>query len=83
MKKKLFAKGFVKRVKENGIIVGAVASTGSTDRDGEILDPDGWDLRAFKKSPRLLWAHEAHALPIGKVTDIATDKKGRLVFNAE
>lgn len=83
MKKKLFAKGFVKKVKDNGVIVGAVASTGSTDRDGEILDPKGWDLKAFKKSPRLLWAHQAHALPIGKVTDIGIDKKERLVFDAE
>jgi len=83
MVKKQYAKGFVEEIKENGIITGAVASTGSTDRDGEILSPDGWELDNFRKAPRLLWAHEAHQLPIGKVLEIHVDKKGRLIFDAE
>jgi len=83
LKLKVFAKGLIKKIRKNGTIAGAVASTGSTDRDGEILDPKGWILKAFKKAPRLLWAHDSRQLPIGKVTRIETDDKGRLVFDAE
>lgn len=79
---KKFAKGFVKSIKENGIITGAVASTGSLDRDEEILEPTGWNLDNFRKSPRLLWSHDPHLLPIGKVTDIKINEKG-LIFDAE
>lgn len=83
MKKKLFAKGFVKEIKENGGITGAVASTGSIDREGDILDPGGWKLDNFRAAPRLLWSHMAHELPIGKITNIIIDALGNLVFDAE
>lgn len=80
---KIYAKGFVKRIKENGIIEGAVASTGALDRDGEILDALGWELDNFRKAPRLLWSHKALDLPIGKVDEVLIDKStGDLVFSA-
>jgi len=81
-KKTLYAKGFLKKAKENGVFVGAVASTGAMDRDGEILEPTGWDLTNFRKAPRILWGHEAHSLPIGKALDIKTSEKG-LLFDFE
>ena len=77
-----FAKGFVEKIDDNGLITGAVASTGSMDRDGEILEPKGWVLDNFKKAPRLLWAHDAHQLPIGKVVRIELGNTG-LEFDAE
>jgi len=80
---KIYAKGFVKEVKENGTITGAVASTGSLDRDEEILDPNGWELDNFLKAPRLLWSHKAFDLPIGRVDRIWIDKStGELKFDA-
>lgn len=52
----------------------AVASTDVEDRDGEVISMEGWDLKAFKKNPVLLWMHNrstAHdGLPIGKAEDI-------------
>lgn len=82
---KQYAKAYVEEVKENGRITGAIASTGAVDRMGEILDPNGWDLRNFKKAPRLLWGHDARQLPIGRIipTSIKVDNKGRLLFDAE
>ncbi len=73
MTSKLYAKGFVKEIKENGTIRGGVASTGIVDRDNEILDPFGWELDNFRKAPRLLWAHKALDLPIGRVDNIWID----------
>ena len=81
---KVFAKGFTEEVKENGTIVGAVASTGSLDREGEILDTAGWELENFKKAPILLWSHRAMDPPIGKITKIwKSIKEDRLKFDAE
>jgi len=79
---KHLAKGYVIEVKED-VIVGAVASTGSMDRDEEVLDPKGWDLKNFKQAPRLLWAHDARQLPIGKITKIGINNKGALIFDAK
>lgn len=41
-----------------------ILSTQSVDRDGDILDIDGWDLENFKKNPIALWQHD-HKNPVG------------------
>lgn len=76
------ASAIVERIEESGIIIGAIASTESRDRMGDVILADGWEIENFKKQPRLLWGHEQHSLPIGKVTDIGVQNK-KLVFNAE
>lgn len=43
----------------------AVASTNSEDRHGEIVDNNGWDLKAFKKNPVILWGHDHTEPAIG------------------
>ena len=78
---KQYAKGYVAEVKGEDII-GAVASSGSMDRDGDILMAAGWQLDNFKKNPVLLWAHDSRELPIGKVTDIGI-LGNELRFNAQ
>jgi len=45
-------------------------STGGIDRAGDSINPDGWRFDAFLKNPVVLWAHDAKALPVGKVTSI-------------
>ncbi|MBC8485069.1 MAG: HK97 family phage prohead protease [Bacteroidetes bacterium] len=82
MEEKLYIKGSVKEVKQNGVITGAVASTGILDRDEEIIEPDGWVLDNFKLAPQLLWSHDSRLLPIGKVTKIDV-MNGKLIFDAE
>ena len=52
--------------KENDLIE-FVASSDSIDRDGESIDPNGWDLSNVGKNLPLLWSHDAFSLPIGKV----------------
>jgi len=42
------------------------ASTSTLDRDGEIIEAEGWDLRNFKKNPVIMYAHDYRSLPIGK-----------------
>lgn len=55
-----------------------VASTSDTDRQGESVKQDGWDLAFFKANPVVLWAHDYGALPIGMCTSIEV-KDGKLV----
>ncbi|HSR74977.1 MAG TPA: hypothetical protein VLN57_00195 [Xanthobacteraceae bacterium] len=54
-----------------------VLSTGTVDRDLDMIDPAGWRLDHYLKNPVVLWAHQATLLPIGKaITTGNTD--GRL-----
>ncbi len=46
------------------------ASTGSVDRDGEVIEVEGWDLRNFKKNPVIMYAHDYRSLPIGRATKV-------------
>lgn len=46
-----------------------IASDGSVDRFGDVLEPAGWDLTAFRRNPVFLWNHNTDA-PIGTVPSI-------------
>lgn len=47
-----------------------VISTADTDRQGESVSQNGWDLSFYKMNPIVLWAHDYSALPIGTCTKI-------------
>lgn len=53
----------------------AVASSEIQDRQGEVVEQAGWDLKNFKKNPILLWMHD-HTKPLGKATRVWLDKTG-------
>lgn len=61
----------------------AVASTNSIDRHGEVVDNNGWDLKAFKKNPVILWAHDhtEPAIGVSKKTWVdGVGKKAKLMI---
>ena len=65
-----------------------VMSDFTLDRDGERIDPGGWDLKAFKKNPIVQWAHERSIPAIGKVNNPRVhqkkdDKTGELTGDIE
>jgi|ETNvirnome_2_300_1030623.scaffolds.fasta_scaffold00681_9 HK97 family phage prohead protease len=59
-----------------------VGSTEAQDRDGEVIEAAGWDLKAFRKNPVFLWAHSYHQPPIGRAVKVAK-ADGQLVFQIE
>ena len=59
-----------------------IASTADMDRDGEVIDVSGWDLKNFKKNPVIMFAHDYRTLPIGRATKIGV-RDGKLVNNVE
>jgi HK97 family phage prohead protease len=46
--------------------VTAVISTGSVDRDNEVLVPGGMDAENFRKNPVVPWSHRSDQPPVGK-----------------
>jgi len=56
-----------------------LASNSAIDRDGESIDPNGWDVENFKKNPSILWAHDYSSLPIGAAEIISIDERGLVV----
>ena len=58
------------------------ASTETQDRDGEVIDAAGWDLKNFKKNPVIMYAHDYSSLPIGKAAKVWVHG-GKLKNNVE
>ncbi len=61
-----------------------VLSDATVDRYGDIVDPAGWVLTAFKRNPIALFAHR-HDAPIGTWSDVRVEDgklKGKLNFAA-
>ena len=48
-----------------------IISTSDVDRQGDVIDQNGWDLTHYKSNPIVLWAHDYYAPPIGVTDDIA------------
>lgn len=57
-------------------------STGKPDRDRDVIDPEGWDLRNYKKNPIVMFSHDYRSLPIARTRKIAVED-GKLVADAE
>lgn len=62
--------------KEDGSFT-AVASTNATDRHGEVVDNNGWDLKAYKKNPVILWGHDHNEPAIGTAKKVWVDGQGK------
>src|SRR5215204_87910 len=59
-----------------------ILSDATPDRMGDIIDPAGWELAAFKQNPIALFTHRGFE-PIGKWADIRVEGgalRGRLEF---
>lgn len=63
-----------KTVASNGDGLEFVLSDDTVDRYGDIVDPDGWDLRNFKKNPIALFGHSS-SFPIGTWENVRVENK--------
>lgn len=55
-----------------------VASTGEVDRHGDIVEPEGWRLDAYRANPVVLWAHDYRQPAIGRAA--AVWREGRALL---
>ena len=73
---KQYIKGAITKIdKEKGTFQ-VLISTADVDRDGEVIDVNGWDFTNFLKNPVILWAHNYSDLPIGVAEKIAMTEQG-------
>jgi len=75
---------YVKQAGEPGYYE-AVVSTGEPDRDGDIIEPSGWELENYRKNPVVLFAHDPR-LVVGGTDDIRVTDEGlvaRFHFNLQ
>lgn len=83
-----FAKGYVDVIKSEeseteGKLGLCIISTQTVDRQGDQIMADGWDFKAFKKNPLLIWSHNSgwgeNRPAIGRVEDVSV-KDGKVFF---
>lgn len=68
-----YIKGIIQSVdKETGTFE-VLASTSDVDRDGEIIEAKGWNIKNFLKNPVILWAHNYNELPIGVAESVGIE----------
>ncbi len=53
-------------------------STGSEDREGDVLEPTGIVTAHYMKNPVVLWGHDYTKLPIGRTRSIAATMDQRI-----
>ena len=47
-----------------------IISTGSADREKDIISPTGWDTTNYLKNPVVLFAHDYNSLPVARTTSL-------------
>ena len=65
----------VREFNDEDMTLVATVSTGFKDRMGDIVRPEGINLKWFKKNPVVLWAHDYSSLPIAKALWVKQDGK--------
>lgn len=79
MKLKYSNIGFTpKEINEDNFTIRAVFSTADVDRHGEVVDQKSWNLDDFLKNPVVLFGHDHHQPPVGKVTGLGYNQDGNL-----
>ena len=78
----IFRGGCQVKVDGNGILW--TLSDMTLDSDMERIDPAGWDLKAYKANPIVLWSHDIFRPAIGVIKNVrksADALTGRVVFD--
>lgn len=80
MEKRIFGLGKfkIKGVEEDGSFEATISGI-KTDRYGDTINPEGWDIKNFKKNPVLLWAHDHKTPTIGKATKVWVEGKSLMM----
>jgi HK97 family phage prohead protease len=50
-----------------------VISTGTIDRDDDIIDVNGWDIENYKSNPVVLWVHDYWSPPVAQATEVGIE----------
>ena len=53
-----------------------IASTDALDRDGDVIEPSGWDLGEYQRNPVILLLHETRELPVARAIRCEVTARG-------
>lgn len=53
----------------------AIVSTGTVDRDGDVVVPSGWDLKDFRQNPVVLFGHNPFHPAVGSFSKIGVTEE--------
>jgi HK97 family phage prohead protease len=60
------------------LIIEGFANKAVTDRIGDLIPPDAWELESFKDNPIIFFNHDRN-IPIGKALDVKTTDDGLMI----
>ena len=81
LEKKLIQKQLdidIKEVDKEEGIVKFILSSGTPDRQGEMIDQTSWKLSDYLKNPVVLWSHDAYQPAIGQMISLGTNADSML-----
>lgn len=62
-----------KRIDPETRTIDFIVSNATRDRDGDIVDPNGWELDRYRSNPVVLWAHNPGELPVARALSIGVE----------
>lgn len=68
----------IKTIDQENHIIRGIFSSGTVDRQGEIVDQKSWNLDNFLKNPVVLFAHDHYTPAVGRVVELMYDAEGNL-----
>ena len=51
-------------------------TTGTMDRERDVINPAGWKVEQYLKNPIVLWAHDYRNLPIARSRELIVTERG-------
>lgn len=65
--------GVAKAINDEERAIDFILSTGDCDRQGDCVNPDGWDFKNYRKNPVILWGHDYESLPVAKARNVRVE----------
>jgi hypothetical protein len=59
----------------DGFTLPFTISTAAVDRDGDTINPKGWNLKEYRKNPVVLWAHDPSQPPVARAEKTFIDRE--------
>ncbi len=66
----------IKSLDESNRTIRFRITTGSVDRDRDVISPLGWKLDNYRANPIVLFSHDYSSLPVARTIDIQADNSG-------
>ena len=77
------AVGAVKDIDKTKKLIRVAVSSETRDRDGETIDPNGWQLDWYKQNPVVFFGHNSRGFPIGQAIPESVEVKDGVLWSTD